>query len=365
MRILISRFAQEVGGAEKSFFAHISALQALGHEVHAFTNLPLPDYLETPQTDALWFRRSNQLYKGLISPVQVGQAVRMVRRVRPDIINAHSRFDQILLTLLKPLHGTPVVWKDPVELRQRLVTDTLASKLDARALRRADAVYVLSAEQQQQLAAVLPSRLRHLSLDIVPSGIDFSRYDTEARPLWPSEKLTIGYGARLHPAKGVDDLIRAYAAVGEPSETELLIMGDGEDKQRLQSLVEELGIAEVVHFLPYSEDVSGFLRSLDIYVCPSHYESWGLGVHEARLFGLPIIATNVGGLTEQIVHESNGLLVPPQDVEALGEAIARCVADDKLRFRLGEAAAADARERGDFTQTVEEQLLPIFRRCLS
>ncbi len=363
MRILCSRFAQEVGGAEKSFFAHLRAFEQLGHEVHAFTNIPLPDYLDTPCSDAWWFKHSGILYKILIALPQTFQAVRMVRKMSPDIINAHSRFDQILLTLLKPIHKTPVVWKDPVELGQRLEADTFARKIDIRALKRADGVYVLSHQQKQQLAPLLPRGFDSASVAVVPSGIDFAQYDVEATPIHQSDRLVLGYAARLHPAKGVGDLIRAFAAIHAADQAELLIMGEGEHKPELESLVEKLGLSDDVHFLPYSQDVSGFLRSLDIYACPSHYESWGLGVHEARLFGLPIVATDVGGLAEQITHEVNGLLVPPKDPDALGVAIARYIDDEQLRAKLGQAAGKDAQENGDFTETVKKQLLPIFEEC--
>ena len=365
MRILCSRFAQEIGGAEKSFFAHIRAFEALGHEVHAFTNLALPESVEATTHDALWFRRSSKTYKVLVAPLQILSALRMVKRYDPDIINPHSRFDQILLSLLKPLHKKPLVWKDPVELKQRLEADTLASKLDKRALKRADKVYALSHEQKDQLLPLLPAGFDRSRVEVVPSGIDFSQYDNAAEPTHQSSDLTIGYAARLHPAKGVDDLILAFETMRKKHPAKLLIMGEGEHKLELEELVGNLGLADSVDFIPYTEDVSGFLRSLDIYACPSHYESWGLGVHEARLFGLPIVATNVGGLAEQIDDNVNGLLVPPKDSTALAQAIEKYIDDGELRFRLGEAAEKDARERGDFAQTVDSKLLPIFEECLS
>jgi glycosyltransferase involved in cell wall biosynthesis len=125
--------------------------------------------------------------------------------------------------------------------------------------------------------------------------------------------------------KGQADLLQAFAArfQGDPT-VQLRIGGDGPLRAELQTLALELGISEQVTFLGMlsREQVATEMQRADAFVLSSHYETFGVVLIEALACGTPIIATACGG-PECIVRPSNGLLVPPGDVDALGAAMAQ------------------------------------------
>ena len=100
----------------------------------------------------------------------------------------------------------------------------------------------------------------------------------------------------------------------------------------------DLGLAGRVHFLGQRDDIPDLLAALDIFVLPSHSEGVSLALLEAMAAGLPVIATAVGGLPEVVTDGVNGLLIPPQDPEALAQALARLLDDPALAKKLGENA---------------------------
>ena len=367
MRILCSRFAQEIGGAERSFFAHLSAYERLGHEVVAVTNLALPEGLEVGKEDVWWFRKQSKLYKLLVALPQLFQAAGLVRKYRIDVINPHSRFDHIVFSLSKPLHGRPVVWKDALEIHEHLdpKQNSLSRWIYLRALRSASAIYTLSEDHRQRLLAALPAWFAPEKVARVPSGLDFARYSLEAEPAITHDGLVLGYIARIHEQKGIQYLLSALPEVQrEIPDVRLVVIGEGEYREELKSQARALGLESAVEFIDFADDVSPYMRSFDIFVCPSLYESWGISVHEARLFGLPIIASDVGALPEQVEDGVSGLLVPPADSEALAKAIINLGEDEGLRQKLGTNAAKSAQELGGFEDTVRVKLMPLLREAI-
>ena len=116
---------------------------------------------------------------------------------------------------------------------------------------------------------------------------------------------------------------------------EALIIGGGRREAEMRRLAAELGLAGRVHFLGPRDDVPDLLSALDIFVLPSHSEGVSLALLEAMAASLPVIATRVGGLPEVVTDGENGLLIPPQDPEALATALERLLADPDLAQKLG------------------------------
>jgi glycosyltransferase involved in cell wall biosynthesis len=153
------------------------------------------------------------------------------------------------------------------------------------------------------------------------------------------------------PEKGHDDLLRALHLVAAhlPEMWQLLLPGrDVEGSAaKLQNLTEELGLAQHVRLLGPRMDVPPILSAADIYVCPSRREGLPNNLLEAMCVGLPVVATNIGGIPELVENGQSGLLVPPADPPRLGEALRLLALDSDRRASLGSAAAA--RVRGGFS----------------
>jgi glycosyltransferase involved in cell wall biosynthesis len=122
----------------------------------------------------------------------------------------------------------------------------------------------------------------------------------------------------------------------------LLIVGDGPLRSALEEQVARFKLSEYIKFTGVVEDIHPVLALSDIFALPTRYrEGLSMAVLEAMQHGLPIISTRVGGIPEAVAHNRSGLLVPPDDAVALGDAIARLAADTKLTYEMG----ADGRKR--------------------
>ncbi len=155
-------------------------------------------------------------------------------------------------------------------------------------------------------------------------------------------EILVGSVARLHPAKDQGTLLRAFGRVchtlNEP--VKLVLVGDGEERERLYRLSSDLGVSERVHFTGDRTDIERVMPQLDVFVLSSQTEGVPLVLLEAMACGVPCISTDVGGIAE-LVDAGGGRIVPPKDTEALAAEIAGFVQAPDLRGEVG-ARARDA-----------------------
>lgn len=140
--------------------------------------------------------------------------------------------------------------------------------------------------------------------------------------------------ARLVRQKGHDVLLAAFA---KQKDAALVIVGDGELKAALLQQAHRLGIADRVHFLGIRKDIPELMRAADCFVLASRWEGFGIVLVEAMAAGLPIVATRVDGIVEVVEEGKSGLLVPPENVLALAEALRSMREDAELRNRIAAA----------------------------
>ncbi|MEK9184445.1 MAG: glycosyltransferase family 4 protein [Patescibacteria group bacterium] len=167
--------------------------------------------------------------------------------------------------------------------------------------------------------------------------------------------LWIGTIAELHPTKQLHILVRAFAKVaGKNVDCSLVIMGDGQERARLEALALRLQITERVHFLGHIENASSYLPAVDIFVLPSRSEGLGYVLLEAGMAGLPVVATNVGGIPEVIQHKETGILVRSGDVDELASSIEQLLTYPDLRARFGTALKERIVEKFSKTEMIEK-----------
>lgn len=150
--------------------------------------------------------------------------------------------------------------------------------------------------------------------------------------------------AHLIPEKGVDVLVRACARL--PQQAALWVIGDGPEAARLRVLADEQGVGDRVRWLGIRRHVEPYMQAADCLVCPSIWaEAAGLVNIEGLAAGLPVVASAIGGIPEIVAEGKTGFLVPPGDVEALADRLARLIDDPLLRREMATAARADALAR--------------------
>ncbi|MDD5043043.1 MAG: glycosyltransferase [Patescibacteria group bacterium] len=159
----------------------------------------------------------------------------------------------------------------------------------------------------------------------------------------PSILLTVG---RLEPQKGHKILFKALSLIKELP-WKLRLVGKGSLEDELTVSARDLGIAERVEFLGGREDISGILKSADVFILPSIWEGLGIVILEAALAARPIIASATGGIPEIIKDGESGWLVKPKDSLALAEAIKNVLENKGEAERRALLAQADVRRRFD------------------
>ena len=161
--------------------------------------------------------------------------------------------------------------------------------------------------------------------------------------------------ANLRRNKDYPNLLRAAALASsiEPR-LQFAAVGQGPLLDEVKALHHELGLGSRYRLLGFRRDVHELMAAADVFLLGSIHEGLPVAVMEAFAAGLPVVATEVGGLPQQVREGQEGLLVPPSDHEALAEALVTVARDDDLRARMGEAAARRAADY-DIRTAVREQ----------
>jgi glycosyltransferase involved in cell wall biosynthesis len=182
------------------------------------------------------------------------------------------------------------------------------------------------------------------SIRLIYNGVNVERPPVFSRPAnSPDAEVIVGNAARLHPLKGQAFLLDALALLvrrdGVPP-WRCLLAGDGPDLQLLKDQCARHGLKSRVSFIGHVNALEQLLDRLDLFVNPSSTEGMPNAVLEAMAYGLPVVATNVGGSAEAVEDGVTGLLVEYGQPEALCEALARLVSDAPRRLAMGQAGRA-------------------------
>ncbi len=151
-----------------------------------------------------------------------------------------------------------------------------------------------------------------------------------------TEKFWVGTISELHKNKGLDILINSFADISKnQQDITLVIIGDGEERERLTTLINSLNLSKKVHLLGFFENAQQYLKAFDVFVLASRTEAFPYVLLEAGLAQLPVVATHVGGIPEVVIPDKNGLLIPPSDHSALKNAIQQLLDDSSAAATFG------------------------------
>lgn len=184
-------------------------------------------------------------------------------------------------------------------------------------------------------------------ITVIHSGVDVPEDDEIRLPFSNGQTPVVGTAGPLEAAKGLHFFLKAIPRVlGAYRPVEFLIAGAGPEERGLRRMVDDLGVAEFVTFVPNVFDLSTSLSAMDIYCLPSLRQGLGTIMLEAMARARPVIATQVGGVYSAIDNGKTGLLVPPSDSDTLADRIIELLVDQDYARRLGQAARE--RVKSDF-----------------
>lgn len=270
-----------------------------------------------------------------VKPYRWWKTNQVIRRERPDLLMAWSLYTGVYTRYLigcgAPARIQGVRGNLTVDSNTGLESNQL--RWGRLAVEKAD--YIIS--NSRWGVNVLRSKgLRIPRALVVPNIVDAQGRAEAAKEVETLRIVAVGTLKRL---KGFDVLLRALAPLqGGGFRFELLIAGEGPERDSLRYLASSLGLADSVRFLGEISDVPALLSHAQLAVHASRSEGLSNAILEAMAEKLPVIATAVGGTPEIIVDGVSGLLVPPDDPPALANAVKRLSADPQLRGRMGEEA---------------------------
>ena len=287
----------------------------------------------------------------------VYRIVRSLKRHEADLVHTNSLKAHLLGGMAARMARLPLIWhmRDLLEEGEGLgIVRQAATTCKPRVIAISEAV----ARQFDGL---------HVHVDVVPNGIPLERFTPgeppeQLRAEWaiePGEQVVMCL-ARLTPWKGHRTLLQAFSQVAEQCPAaRLLIVGEvafwaDEYGDELHALADRLGLNGRVIWAGFRSDVPELLRLADVLVLPSRNEPFGRVLIEAMATGKPVVATSSGGAPEIVAAEETGLLVPPENADALAEALLRLLADEDLRRKLGGAGMERARLHFDVRRVVEQ-----------
>ena len=203
---------------------------------------------------------------------------------------------------------------------------------------------------------------------LIKSGVDVESFHPVDEKTKAGNRGSYGFGpeplvgiiARLSDVKGQDILIAAMKKVVERiPEARLLIAGAGKTEMTLKNITKSLRLEDSVVFLPMVDKTQEILSLLDVFVMPSRQEGLGLSIMEAQAAGLPVVASNVGGIPSLIEHGKTGILVETGNSQVLAEAIISLLQDKNKMRQLG-AAARDFIQQNHCAEVMVDKTLKFY-----
>lgn len=259
----------------------------------------------------------------------------IVKENNIDIIHTHNQGPNFYGSIAGFMSRIPVIHtkhgqNDPRN-KKRIILDKISSFFTDKIVCVSDDAKRICYEQ-----IGIPKR----KLDVILNGVDSRRYKPlqKKRKLFDSEKIIIGNVARLAVEKDQFTLLRAAKIVLETYRNiQFVLVGDGDQRSKLEALANSIGIQQWVTFLGMRNDIEEIVPEMDVFVLSSTTEGVSLTLLEAMSCGIPIIATNVGGNAEVVIDKANGFITPARDERAIAEKMIKLIDDPGLRLRMGKA----------------------------
>jgi phosphatidylinositol alpha-mannosyltransferase len=300
-----------------------------------------------------------------VSPRYASLVREMLERERFDILHFHEPFVPFLsLVLVRESRSINVAtfhayagWSPAYEFGKRML---------ARFARRLHGRIAVSAAARHFIDRYFPGDYK-----VIPNGVDLSRF-ANAQPItrYRDGTLNIFFVGRFESRKGVMYLLKAYRQLRKRGiDCRLLLAGTGPQEREVRRYIATRRLGGVVLLGRISEeDKVRYFATADVYVSPATgQESMGIVLLEAMAAGTPIVCSDIHGYRSVVRRGEQGLLVPPRDVTALTDAIARLLSDAELRGRMSELARARAVQFGwhNVTAKVEDYYNFVIHRAAS
>jgi len=267
---------------------------------------------------------------------------RIIQKIHPDIVHIQSTSPNFLLYGLKKNKIYPILitvhgyFNEEYKIQtgfKRIVYRFFCAPIERVALSKIPYIIVLAPQIKSMI-----QKSTHSKIFTIPNGVDLA-YVQSITSYEKKEYPTIFFLGYLTKGKGVEDLIKAVNLIKIKCENvKLYIGGIGPYREKLKELVEDLHLNNDVIFLGLlnEKEKFAFMKSMDIFVLPSYWESFAVVLLEALACGKPIVTTDVGGNPYAVANGVNGFLIQPGNYNELSESLMILLKDKNLRNKMRE-----------------------------
>lgn len=260
----------------------------------------------------------------------------IIRGFKPDVVHTHHLYELFYAWPGALACGAGIVHTEHEFFSLETGKARFFIRLLAKLCKRITAVNRETAEFLEHLLGWPDGRVATIVNGVDLAALRDAHPDRAALGLTAQDRVA-GIVARLEPVKGHHILFEAFRDVADKiPNAVLLVAGDGSRRTELERLAEELGVASRIRFLGMRRDIPQLLAAMDVVVLASLEEGLPVSILEAMGAGKPLVASSVGGIPAVVRELETGMLVPPGDARALGQALARLLGDDALAQQLGQ-----------------------------
>jgi N-acetyl-alpha-D-glucosaminyl L-malate synthase BshA len=341
-----------------------------GYNVHFVADRVPFRLTEMSHPNVFFHRVSSFIYPLFDAPLttlsEASKLAEVIEECNIDVIHAHYAIPHATAAILaRDMVQCPL---RPVVVTTLHGTDVTLVGLDRAYLRttqyaieHSDAVTAVSRFLADY--TVQEMDVRRDDIMVVPNMVDAERFqpqgDSQLRQRYaqPDEKLLV-HVSNFRAVKRPLDVIKTFAQVNQSLAARLLMIGDGPERQDAMQLASELGVSGRVSFLGSFPRIEEILSVCDLFLLPSSKESFGLAALEAMSSGVPVIASNTGGLPEVVIDGETGYLCAVGDTETMGRKAVQLLRDPELHQRMKQQARARA-----MTCFNQQQVIPLYQQA--
>jgi glycosyltransferase involved in cell wall biosynthesis len=319
-RIAHSEASLGWGGQEHRILAEMKGFRSRGSEV----------WLVAPPDSQLYQRaeqagvpvKAQRFNQRALLPFHVLRLAWWLRRHRIEIVNPHSSRDSWMLTLAARIARVPLI------IRSRHFDVPIPNKSLSRLMYKEWSHHIITTSPKITDTLISTFDLLPEEVTTIPTGVDLQRFRPDGLraalplPALPAGTPIVGMVTVIRYAKGAQILAAAAGLLrGQGLRIHCVIVGDGPWRTHLEAAIQDLGVQDLFTLTGHREDVPDLMRAFDIVAIPSFHEAIPQSGLQALATGVPVVASNVGGIPSIIKDGETGRLVPMQDPSALASAI--------------------------------------------
>jgi N-acetyl-alpha-D-glucosaminyl L-malate synthase BshA len=357
----------DVGGIEVASQDIANRLAQNGDKVFVITS-GKRNIIENPNKNVTVYRFSNLRIKFLGSSffwfIFWIKIFFLLKKIKPDIVHCQAIQMGVPGFLFKKFYKKPyIVWCHGFDVYfpwkfKKIISNPV--------LNSADAIVALTSNMKDEL-----NKTCKKDILVLPNGIDLENFSGLSKQslrdkfkINPDEKIIIFVGG-LKPVKGIEYLIEAFWVINQKiPASKLFLVGEGIDRINLENAVKKNNLTGKVNFTGKiaNREIPEYMALSDIFVLPSLSEGFGIVNLEAMACGLPIVATNVGGIPEVIKDGENGFIVEPKNPGQIAEKVLLLLEDEKLREKISNNNREEVKKYS--LEIIVNRLMEIYLSCL-